>query len=79
MACIKPDGSLSAAAVDVLTAMGEGLIMPETIAGRVPHPLFKIRSTIRELRIGGLIEKPDDTEHYRITALGKQKLRDAKT
>lgn len=77
MACIKPDGSLSLVAIDVLRAMGEELIMPEAIAEQAGHPLFKVRSTIRELRIAGLVEKPGDDKLYRVTPAGYQKLRDA--
>jgi hypothetical protein len=74
MACINPDGSLSPVAIDILTAMGRESVMPEQIAERVSHPLFKIRSTIRELKIAGLIEKPGDEELYRVTIDGRNKL-----
>lgn len=74
MACIKPDGSLSFVAVDVLTAMGDETLKPKKIRDRTEHPLYKIRSTIRELKIAGLVAKPGDEELYRVTEAGKEKL-----
>ncbi len=76
MACIKPDGSLSMVAADVLSSMGSESIKPEQIRDRIDHPLFKVRSTIRELKIAGLVEKLGDEELYRITDEGESKLRE---
>jgi len=75
MACLKPDGSLSFVAVDVLEAMGDEIIKPEQIRDRTQHPLYKIRSTIRELKIHGLVEKQNDEELYHVTSAGIEKLK----
>ncbi len=75
MACIKPDGSLSFVAVDILSAMADRTIKPEHIRDRTEHPLYKVRSTIRELNIHGLVEKQGDEELYRMTSAGEEKLK----
>lgn len=59
MACINPDGSLSAVAMLML----DYLLEPHTeqeIAQRAAQPMYRIRSSIRELKEAGMIEAADD-------------------
>jgi len=59
MACINPDGSLSAVAMLML----DYLLEPHTeqeIAQRAAQPLYRIRSSIRELKEAGMIEPAGD-------------------
>lgn len=70
MACFKPDGSLTALARDLLNLIdqprGAGVIAKE-----LDHPLFLVRSSLRELIAARLVE--DLGDQYQITALGIEK------
>ncbi len=68
MACINPDGSLSAVAMLML----DYLVEPHTeqeIAQRAAQPLYRIRASLRELMEADLIEKVGDG--WRTTKDGK--------
>ena len=59
MACINPDGSLSAVAMLML----DYLLEPHTeqeIAQRAAQPMYRIRSSIRELHEAGMIKAAGD-------------------
>jgi predicted transcriptional regulator len=69
MACINPDGTLTPAAQAVISA----LKIPSTAAdiGEVAGlPVYRIRSTIRELIEAGLVLETDGK--YQLTESGKK-------
>ncbi|MBN1880395.1 hypothetical protein JW823_09825 [bacterium] len=67
MACINPDGSLSAVALLMLDYLRE----PHTetdIVQRAAQPVYRIRSSLRELADSGLVELTG--RYWSITARG---------
>jgi DNA-binding IclR family transcriptional regulator len=73
MACVNPDGSLSTVAMLMLDYLSE----PRTdrdIADRAAQPMYRIRSSLRELEAAGLVEK--DGEHWVNTPKGAEVLKD---
>jgi predicted transcriptional regulator len=71
MACVNPDGTLTASALALLEILMDPL-KPEEIALRVGQPLFKVRSSLREMSGAGLLTS--DGDHYVITAEGSERL-----
>jgi predicted transcriptional regulator len=71
MACVNPDGSLSESAQKLLTVLAEPLT-PEEISGKTGQPLFKVRSSIREMIDAELISETDG--RYTTTPQGKELL-----
>jgi hypothetical protein len=71
MACIAPDGALTQQAKQVLQGLVPGRTL-EVLAEEGGLPLFRLRSSARELLQAGLIEEVDGK--YRTTAAGKAKL-----
>jgi len=55
MACIAPDGTLTVQARAVLAAFAQPHT-PEDVATTIDLPLFRIRSSLRELVEAGLLE-----------------------
>ena len=72
MACILPDGRLTDSGKKILSAAKEASL-PEEIAKASGSPLFKVRSSLRELTDAGLMEERDGK--YVITSLGVEKLK----
>jgi len=70
MACINPDGTLAPAAKTILKAL-ETPATPAEVAQRTGLPLFRVRSSLRELTEAGLLESRDEV--YYLTATGKEK------
>ena len=71
MACVNPDGSLSESAQKLLTVLAEPLT-PEEISQKAGQPLFKVRSSLREMTGAGLIN--EDGGNYTTTPAGKELL-----
>jgi len=69
MACVNPDGSISESARTLLKA-AESPAAPEEIGNKIGQPLFKIRSSLRELSDAGLILEKDGK--YSITDAGRK-------
>jgi DNA-binding IclR family transcriptional regulator len=70
MACVNPDGTLSPSALSILAALAEGPIAAPEIARRSGLPLYRIRSSIRELVGAGLVSLDEKEETYRLTETG---------
>lgn len=70
MACIQADGHLTEAARTLLGALAEPLA-PEEIAGRVGQPLYRVRSSLREMADAGLVESHGDG--WRSTDAGRRR------
>ena len=71
MACVNPDGSLSESARKLLTVLAEPL-NPEEISRKTGQPLFKVRSSLREMVDAGLISESGG--RYTTTTQGKELL-----
>lgn len=71
MACINPDGSVSKMAVALLRKLDKPLTAEE-ISKEVGQPLFIVRSSLREMVSGGLIELSGN--QYIRTEKGKEKI-----
>ena len=59
MACIDPDGTLTAAGRRLLEGLAQEPLTPEGIAQSMGEPLFKVRARIRDMVEAGLIEEAD--------------------
>ncbi|HOP05700.1 MAG TPA: hypothetical protein PLF13_00270 [candidate division Zixibacteria bacterium] len=68
MACVNPDGSISATARAMLKLLAEAMT-PEEAAEKSGQPLFKVRSSLREMNQAGLVET--DGEKYRVSEKGR--------
>jgi predicted transcriptional regulator len=67
MACITADGSLTEQARAVLKALTPGRRVEE-VAAQAGLPLYRVRSSVRELVQAGLVEETNAI--YRTTAEG---------
>ena len=72
MACVNTDGTLTQSARSVLSAAHEPTL-PDEIAAQTGLPLYRIRSSLRELREAGLIEAQLDGK-YRLTTAGIERI-----
>jgi len=70
MGCVNQDGSITGSARQMLNLLNEPYT-PEEAAKKSGQPLFKVRSSLREMTEAGLIEAVDDK--YRTTDLGREK------
>ncbi len=75
MACINPDGTLTSSAKAILSALSSSTTLEE-VAKSVGLPLFRIRSSIREMLEAGLVEEKE--KGYVTTKLGRQKIEGGK-
>lgn len=71
MACVNADGSLVASAKNVLKAIETPLTVEE-IAEKVKQPMFKVRSSLREMAWFGYIT--EENGKYSATEKGKTKI-----
>lgn len=71
MACINPDGTITESAKALLRIIGDPL-NPEEISSKLGQPLFKVRSSLREMEGAGFVMS--DGAKYKITEKGKEKL-----
>jgi predicted transcriptional regulator len=71
MACINPDGTISESARNLLKNLSRPLTAEE-IAPLTGQPLFKVRSSLRELVGGGLVLEAEGK--FSITENGRGKI-----
>jgi hypothetical protein len=71
MACITPDGTVTVQARKVLNAF-LGRATPEDAAAATELPVYRIRSSLRELLAAGLIVAEGDG--YRTTEAGRERI-----
>jgi len=71
MPCILPDGSVTPTAKKVLAVASEAK-SAEEIAQATGMPLYRVRSSVRELLEGGLLQEREGK--YQITEKGKEKI-----
>ena len=70
MACVNPNGTVSASARQMLKALQEPMT-PEQAAALAGQPLFKVRSSLRELLQAGFVAQTGDL--YQTTEEGLKK------
>lgn len=75
MACVNPDGTLTPSAKAMLSALSSPVALEE-VATSTGLPLFRIRSSIREMLEAGLVEKEEGK--YAATKLGREKIEGGK-
>ena len=75
MACINPDGTLTPSAKAILSAVSSPTPLEE-VAKSTGLPLFRIRSSIREMLEAGLVEEKEGK--YAVTKLGREKIEGGK-
>ena len=68
MACVNPDGTITPTAKSLLQGLTEPLA-PETIASKLGVPLFRVRSSLRELETAGLVSEAEGL--FRTTEKGR--------
>ncbi len=73
MACINPDGTLAPSAQSILKALGGGPAKAEALAHQAGLPLFRVRSSMRELVEAGLVTEADGA--YALTDAGGERLK----
>mgnify|MGYP001027718668 CR=1 FL=1 len=71
MACVNPDGTLSTSAKELLKILDNPLT-PEEISQKLNRPMFKVRSSLREMLEAELISLEEDK--YVITEEGTKKI-----
>jgi predicted transcriptional regulator len=71
MACISPDGQLSATAVSMLKFLSAPKTLEE-IKTPFPRPTYILRSMLRELSQAGFVTENEDT--FALTDKGKAKI-----
>lgn len=74
MACVAADGSLSPVAASLLRAAAgaPSAATAEQVARSTGLPLYRVRSTLRELATAGLLAEAEGA--YRVTPEGAAKL-----
>jgi predicted transcriptional regulator len=72
MACINADGTITETARTLLQAALKASLSPEDISVQVGQPLFRVRSSLRELTGAGFIR--EENGKYTTTDIGKGKL-----
>lgn len=75
MACVNPDGTLAPSAQSILKALRDGPAGAETLARQAGLPLYRVRSSMRELVEAGLVTEADGV--YALTDAGKSQLKAA--
>ncbi|MFZ2055132.1 MAG: hypothetical protein WAU81_13170 [Candidatus Aminicenantales bacterium] len=70
MACVNPDGTISPSAKALLKSL-EIPLAAEEIAARLGSPLFKVRSSLRDLVEAGLVVVQGDK--YLASEEGREK------
>lgn len=71
MACINPDGTLSVAAKKIMAAMRQPTTL-EDVAQQTGLPLYRIRSSVREIVQAGLVL--EEGRQYTLTEAGKERI-----
>ena len=73
MACINADGTISESAKELLGLISNNPYTDEEIAAKLKKPMFKIRSSLRELEGAGFTIKSGDK--FSTTEKGREKLK----
>lgn len=74
MACTKDDGSLTQMAKDLVLALQNPAAL-HTLCPTLQVPLYRIRSSVRELQSMGFVKELDGGNQYQATPLGVETAR----
>jgi len=66
--CVSPDGKPTKSGIAKLSALKSGASTPKAVADITGHPLFRVRSGLRELVNAGFVKQVDDK--YQLTPEG---------
>ena len=66
--CVSADGKPTKSGIATLTAIKDGASTVKTISEKTGHPLFKVRSGLRELAKAGLVKQTEND--YSLTEQG---------
>lgn len=69
MPCVSPDGKPTSSGKALLKALKNGALSSEEVAGKTGQPLFRVRSSLRELKNAGFVEETDGK--YRLSKSGE--------
>jgi predicted transcriptional regulator len=72
MPCVTPDGKPTSSGKQVLDSLKATALTPEEIASIVDQPLFKVRSSLRELKAAEWLTETEGK--YKLTEQGKNVL-----
>ncbi|MBB5171906.1 hypothetical protein [Texcoconibacillus texcoconensis] len=72
MSCINSDGKLTQSATALLEAVQNDKHTPESLAKELGVPLFKVRSSLRDMSSMGFVEQIEDA--YVVSEGGKKLL-----
>lgn len=61
MACVNDKGSLTESAKKLLTAIKNEYLRPEEISKQIGLPLFKVRSSLRDMKSMGFVIEENET------------------
>lgn len=70
MPCVSSDGKPTGTGIETLRAIQGGAVIPIKISETTGHPMFKVRSGLRELTNAGFLEQ--ESGKYHLTELGKK-------
>ncbi|WP_280768861.1 hypothetical protein [Salipaludibacillus daqingensis] len=73
MACVNGDGTLTQSAKSVLSSLDNKPMSAEQLSQLISVPLFKVRSSLRDMKSMGLVKMTND-EHYEVTEGGRKLL-----
>jgi len=68
--CVSPDGKPTKSGIATLSALKSGASTPKAVAEITGHPLFKVRSGLRELINSGFVKQVND--NYQLTPEGSK-------
>jgi len=68
--CVSPDGKPTKRGIAKLAALKSGALTPKAVADITGHPLFSVRSGLRELANAGFVKEVDDK--YQLTPEGSK-------
>ena len=68
--CVSADGKPTKSGIAMLSALKSGASTPKAVAEITGHPLFKVRSGLRELVNAGFVKQVDD--NYQLTPEGSK-------
>jgi DNA-binding IclR family transcriptional regulator len=71
MACVNADGTITPTAKALLQSL-ESPLGPEAIAAKIGAPLFRVRSSLRELQAAGFVSESGGL--FRMTDQGRTKI-----
>ena len=71
MACVNADGTITPTARALLQSL-ESPLGPEEIAAKIGAPLFRVRSSLRELQAAGFVSESGGS--FRATDQGRAKI-----